>query len=135
MPMARLGSAIRPLTSKFDIDLSLGEKYEDSLAQILTIAKIEVKTEVDKWRKTGNIAIEIRYNGKLSGLSITEADHWCHVLSYKNEIKMVLMFPIKELKRIVKELTDKKEAKVVMGGDNNLSQLVLIPLDKLKGVA
>ena len=135
MPMVRLGSAIRPLTSKFDIDLSLGEKYEDSIAQILTIAKIEVKAEIDTWRKTGNIAIEIRCNGKLSGLSVTEADHWCHVLSYKDEIKMVLMFPIKELKRIVKELTEKKEARVVMGGDNNLSQLVLIPLDKLKGVA
>ena len=45
------------------------------------------------------------------------------------------MFPIKELKRIVRELVDKKEARVIMGGDNNKSQLVLIPLDKLKGVA
>ena len=48
---------------------------------------------------------------------------------------MILIFPIDELKRIVRELVDKKEAKVVMGGDNNKSQLVLIPLDKLKGVA
>ena len=135
MPMVKIGDAMRPLTSKFDIDLSLGEKYEDSLAQILTISKIEVKAEIDKWRDTGNIAIEIRCNGKLSGLSVTKAAHWCHVLSYKNEIKMILIFPIEELKRIVRELVDKKEAKVVMGGDNNKSQLVLVPLDKLKGVA
>ena len=133
--MIKLGDAMRPLTSKFDIDLSLGEKYEDSLAQILTISKIEVKAEIDKWRDTGNIAIEIRCNGKLSGLSVTKADHWCHVLSYNNQIKMILIFPIDELKRIVRELVDKKQAKVVMGGDNNKSQLVLIPLDKLKGVA
>lgn len=133
--MDKLANAMRPLTSKFDIDLSLGEKYEDSLAELLSIEKVEVKAEIDKWRETGNIAIEIRNNGKLSGLSVTEADHWCQVLAYKNDIKMVLIFPVKELKRIVKELVSKKEARLVMGGDNNKSQLVLLPLDKLKGVA
>ena len=132
--MDRLGDVMRPLTSKFDIDLSLGEKYEDSLAQLLTIAKVEVKAEIDKWRETGNIAIEIRNNGKLSGLSVTKADHWCQVLAYKNEIKMVLIFPVKEIKRVLKELVANKEAKIVMGGDNNKSQLVLIPLSKLKDV-
>ena len=132
--MDRLGDVMRPLTSKFDIDLSLGEKYEDSLAQLLTIAKVEVKAEIDKWRETGNIAIEIRHNGKLSGLSVTKADHWCQVLAYKNEIKMVLIFPVKEIKRVLKELVANKEAKIVMGGDNNKSQLVLIPLGKLKDV-
>ena len=132
--MDRLGDVMRPLTSKFDIDLSLGEKYEASLAQLLTIAKVEVKAEIDKWRETGNIAIEIRNNGKLSGLSVTKADHWCQVLAYKNEIKMVLIFPVKEIKRVIKELVANKEAKIVMGGDNNKSQLVLIPLSKLKDV-
>ena len=132
--MDRLGDVMRPLTSKFDIDLSLGEKYEASLAQLLTIAKVEVKAEIDKWRETGNIAIEIRNNGKLSGLSVTKADHWCQVLAYKNEIKMVLIFPVKEIKRVLKELVANKEAKIVMGGDNNKSQLVLIPLSKLKDV-
>ena len=132
--MDSLGDVMRPLTSKFDIDLSLGEKYEDSLAQLLTIAKVEVKAEIDKWRETGNIAIEIRNNGKLSGLSVTKADHWCQVLAYKNEIKMVLIFPVKEIKRVLKELVANKEAKIVMGGDNNKSQLVLIPLGKLKDV-
>ena len=132
--MDRLGDVMRPLTSKFDIDLSLGEKYEDSLAQLLTIAKVEVKTERSAWQRTGNIAIEIRNNGKLSGLSVTKADHWCQVLAYKNEIKMVLIFPVKEIKRVLKELVANKEAKIVMGGDNNKSQLVLIPLGKLKDV-
>tara|TARA_R100000781_G_C4026098_1_gene108932 strand:+ start:86 stop:493 length:408 start_codon:yes stop_codon:yes gene_type:complete len=135
MPITKLGDAMRPLTSKFDIDLTLGEKYEDSLAELLTVGKVEVKAEIDKWRETGNMAIEIRCNGKLSGLSVTKADHWCQVFAYKNEIKMVMIFPVKEIKRIVRELVDKKEARIVMGGDNDKSQLVLIPLDKLKGVA
>ena len=41
---------------------------------------------------------------------------------------------VKEIKRVLKELVANKEAKIVMGGDNNKSQLVLIPLGKLKDV-
>ena len=53
--------------NKFDIDLEFGEKFEKSLAKILTLGKIEVKTERDKWKKTGNIAIELMSRGKLNG--------------------------------------------------------------------
>ena len=41
--------------NKFDIDLRVGEEYEDSLAKILTLEKIEVKTEIDKWNKISEI--------------------------------------------------------------------------------
>ena len=33
--------------SKFDIDLDFGVHYENSLAKILSIGKVEVKTERD----------------------------------------------------------------------------------------
>ena len=57
---------------KFDIDLAFGEKGEEFVKNVLQgNGKIEVKTERDKWEGTGNIAIEIRCNGKLSGLSAT----------------------------------------------------------------
>jgi len=117
--------------NKFDIDLKVGEEYEDTLAGVLKLGKVEVKTEIDKWRDTGNIAIEIRCYGKLSGLSVTEAEHWAHILSYKGDIKAVLLFPVEELKRIVRELTDNKEARIVMGGDDDKSQMVLVSLKKL----
>ena len=117
--------------NKFDIDLKVGEEYEDTLAGVLKLGKVEVKTEIDKWRDTGNIVIEIRCRGKLSGLSVTEAEHWAHILSYKGDIKSVLLFPVEELKRIVRELTDNKESRIVMGGDDNQSQMVLVPLKKL----
>ena len=42
--------------NKFDIDLGFGTKFEKSLAKILSIGKMEVKTERDKWKKTRNIA-------------------------------------------------------------------------------
>ena len=117
--------------NKFDIDLRIGEEYEDSLAKILSLEKVEVKTEIDKWKQTGNIAVEIRCRGKLSGLSVTEASYWAHILSYRGYIKSVILLPVEELKRVVKELLEKKEARLVMGGDDNESQLVLIPLKKI----
>ena len=43
--------------NKFDVDLEFGEKFEKSLAKILTLGKIEVKNKRDKWKKTGNIAV------------------------------------------------------------------------------
>ena len=117
--------------NKFDIDLRIGEEYEDSLAKILSLEKVEVKTEIDKWKETGNIAVEIRCRGKLSGLSVTEASYWAHILSYRGYIKSVILLPVEELKRVVKELLEKKEARLVMGGYDNESQLVLIPLKKI----
>ena len=67
---------------KFDVDLQFGQLGEDFVKNFQDKNnKIEVKTERDKWKSTGNIAIEIRCNGKLSGLSVTEAQTWIHLLS------------------------------------------------------
>ena len=118
--------------NRFDIDLKVGEMYEDSLAQILKLG--EVKTERDIWKTTGNIAIEIRCYGKKSGLSVTQAEHWAHILSYKGNIKSVLMFPVGELKSIVKRLFFTGDARLVMGGDNDESEMVLLPLKKIMEV-
>ena len=90
-------------TSKFDIDLKFGESFEYSLANILSLGKIEVKTERDTWKKTGNVAIELACRGKLSGLNTTKADWWAQVLTIKGEIVSVLMFPVETLKKIVKK--------------------------------
>jgi hypothetical protein len=118
--------------NKFDIDLKVGEEYEDTLAGVLKLGKVEVKTEIDKWRDTGNIVIEIRCRGKLSGLSVTEAGHWAHILSYNGDIKCVFLFPVQVLKKIVKNMVADKVAKVVMGGDDDESQVALLPIKKLK---
>ena len=68
--------------SDFDIDLKFGNIYEKALALILQDSKIEVKTERDKWKTTGNIAIELYNHNKKkpSGLSITKADYWATIL-------------------------------------------------------
>ena len=49
---------------KFDLDLKFGQLGEDFVRDMQGgNTKIEVKTERDIWKNTGNIAIEIRCNG------------------------------------------------------------------------
>ena len=121
-------------SSKFDIDLKFGESYEYSLAHILSLGKIEVKTERNKWKKTGNIAIELMNQGNLSGLTVTEAEWWAHILTYRGKIESIILIPVKKLKKLVKQLVAEGKAMITMGGDNNSSELVLISLKDIHGV-
>ena len=120
-------------TSKFDIDLKFGEEFEYSLARILSIGKIEVKTERDQWKKTGNIAIELMNQGNKSGLSVTEAEWWAQILTLKGEIKSIILMPVKALKRRLKQLVKENKAKIIMGGDDMASELVLVPIKEIHG--
>ena len=117
--------------NKFDIDLEFGKKFEKSLAKILTISKVEVKTERDTWKKTGNIAIELASRGKLSGLNTTKAEWWAQVLTIEGNIEGILMFPVNKLKRIVKKSVIKGNGRMVMGGDRDTSEIALVPLEDL----
>tara|TARA_R110000824_G_scaffold158439_13_gene332312 strand:+ start:4646 stop:5083 length:438 start_codon:yes stop_codon:yes gene_type:complete len=116
---------------KFDIDLDFGTKYEQSLANILKLGKIEVKTERDKWNSTRNVAIELSCNNNLSGLNTTEADYWAHILTLKGAIKGIILLPVERLKEIVKLSIHDGNGKVIMGGDNDASEIALIPLKDL----
>jgi hypothetical protein len=117
----------------FDLDLKFGEKYEDCLAEILNKGKVEVKTERDIWYDTGNIAIEVRYKGRPSGLSTTKADYWAHIMTKDGSMKFILLFPVEVLRKRVKYLFKNNKAKKIMGGDNNQSELVLISLNEVVG--
>ena len=117
---------------KFDHDLQFGRLGEDFVKNFQSENnKVEVKTERDIWKTTGNIAIEIRCRGKLSGLSVTDAQTWIHLLSYKGKIEGGYIFSTDYLKRKIRELKDNDEIKIVMGGDDNVYQMALIPRDKL----
>ena len=127
------------INNKFDLDLDFGKVGEKYIEQVFEgDGRIEVKTEralsspnPRQWTETGNIAIEIRCKGKLSGLSITDARTWIHLLSIDKVIKGGFIMPVKQLKARVKELHESGEARMVMGGDDDASQLVLIPINKL----
>ena len=115
--------------NKFDIDLQYGQIREQELADILQNEKIEVKTERDKWKETGNICIEFRCRGKPSGIAVTQASWWVHVLADGDDTSCMLLFPTAKLKEIARKAV--VDGKVVYGGDDNLSKMVLIPLKEI----
>ena len=107
----------------------LGEEFTEELFEGNT--KIEVKTERDIWKTTGNIVIEIRCNGKPSGISTTKSSVWMHYLSLNGVIMGGFVFKVDQLKAKIKSLKKSGDLKMVMGGDNNLSQMVLLPIKEL----
>tara|TARA_R100000734_G_C3307964_1_gene98573 strand:- start:344 stop:718 length:375 start_codon:yes stop_codon:yes gene_type:complete len=105
--------------SDFKYDLKLGLKGENLVFKLLTNKKIEVKTDY-KALETGNIFIEYYSRNKLSGIATTEAEFWVFVLS--NEL--LIFIETNKLKKLCKLPNLKK----VLGGDNNTSKGVLLPL-------
>ena len=113
---------------KFDIDLAYGKVREDLIKEMLQDKKIEVKSERDVWKRTGNIAIEYQCYGKPSGINATEADYWFHNLCVGEDVYATLVFKTENLKKII----DSLETKVsVSGGDHNASRMYLVSLQKL----
>tara|TARA_R100000742_G_C4277590_1_gene99619 strand:+ start:2429 stop:2836 length:408 start_codon:yes stop_codon:yes gene_type:complete len=121
----------------YDLDLPFGQMQEEKLRAMLeSKGKIEVKAERDIWKTTGNIAIEIRCRGKESGLSITKADWWWHQLTVNDgDIEAMICIPVTKLKEICKEIYKKRKTEgkkpTVMGGDDNMAEMILVPLDKI----
>ena len=90
---------------KFDIDLEFGKIGEDFAEALFSHnTMVEVKTERDIWKTTGNIAIEIRCKGRPSGLSVTEAENWIHLLSYDGNIEGGFIFKVSQLRDKIKKL-------------------------------
>ena len=117
---------------KFDLDLKFGHLGEDFVRDMQNgNTMIEVKTERDIWKNTGNIAIEIRCNSVPSGISTTGSSVWVHLLSYKGKIEGGFIFAVDELKEKIKRLLEEKKARLVMGGDFDASQMVLLPIKEL----
>ena len=110
--------------SDFRYDLKIGQSKENELAEILENKTIEVKYDLQGCQ-TGNIYVEYSSRGKWSGISTTEATHWCYFLSGDCEGEMILV-ETKKLKEKVKKLHAK--GKIIKGGDNNTSLGVLIPI-------
>ena len=117
--------------SKFDIDLSYGEIKEKELALILMDEKIEVKSERGQWQETGNIAVELSSRGKPSGLVTTKANWWVTTLNEGDKVKGIIMLPIADMKKHTKAIVKSGRGKVVMGGDDDTSEIALIQITDL----
>ena len=121
----------------FDIDLDFGEEFENKIVNIFEgDGSIEVKTEDVKhptknWKVTGNIAIEYRNSGRKSGISITDAKWWIHILSDGENIEMAFIFPVETLKRKIRTFINDGTAVRTKGGVENRSSLILLPISEL----
>ena len=115
--------------SDFDVDLKFGNKHEKKIGQLLGLKaeEIEVKTERDWWDKTGNICIEIERRGKPTGLSITKAKVWVHVLAKGNTQYLRLIFDVPKLKKLTKKFKDNWK----MVGDRRETKAIMIPFKKI----
>ena len=118
--------------AKFEKDLLYGKLGEEFTRQLIEDdVKFEIKTERDIWKTTGNIAIEIRCKGKPSGISTTKSEVWIQYLSLKGVIVGGFILKVDLLKAKIKNLQKEGNLKMVMGGDFNESQMVLLPIKEL----
>ncbi len=115
--------------NNFDIDLDFGKRGEEWVVKLFEgNYKVEVKTERGIWQETGNIAIEIKYKNKPSGISTTDAEIWIHLLESYGKIVGGFILPVPYFKDRIKNLFKSGKVKVVKGGDNNDSTIVLVPM-------
>ena len=118
--------------NNFDIDLDFGKKGEEWVVKLFEgNTKDEVKTERGIWQETGNIAIEIKYKNKPSGLTTTDAETWVHLLENDGKILGGFLLPVSYFKKRIKKLFNSGKVQVVKGGDNNDSTILLVPINKI----
>lgn len=124
---------------KFDADLQFGQQGERWLMWLGTDqAKVEVKTERDTWMNTKNAVFEFKSRGKPSGITTTQSDYWLHIFSERGQAVMAFMFRVEELKQFLRAVyrdPDKYGARICKGGDDNSSEVILVPVQELHRVA
>nr|BAR32631.1 hypothetical protein [uncultured Mediterranean phage uvMED] len=109
--------------SNFRYDLKVGQVAEQALGDIFEKSKVEVKRDL-KAHITGNLFIEYKSRGKVSGIEKSEADFWCFALEN--------VFILAEKDYVLKLIEPLKNTKAdVRGGDNNTSRGILLPIRQL----
>ena len=58
----------------------------------------------------------------------TDAETWCHILTYNGKVMGTIVVPVEFLKKRVKKLVKDKKAEIKLVGDNKESQVVLLPI-------
>lgn len=115
-------------TNKFDIDLEKGIQMEETLKEFFEGKRIEVKSERHIWERTGNHFVEYECRGKPSGIAVTEAEFWALMLVREDEtLVMTYIVPIERMKALARKHWKNK----TIGGDDNLSKGVLVPISEI----
>lgn len=116
---------------EFDLDLKYGEAGEEWLRLLPGTGKIEVKTERHWWTKTGNVFFEYECRGAPSGLAVTTANWWCHILQRGDQRVLAYIWHIPILKASLKRMYAEGKAIRTVGGDYRNSVGLLVPVKEL----
>ena len=130
-----------PKTSNFDIDLDWSAVYEQEVVDMFEHnGSIEVKSERDQWRRSGNIAVELyriyKDTGKkkYTGVMVSDA-YWWHIsLVLNNETRRCITIKTKELKDLVIKFGNEKKYEVIPMGDKDskfTTYGMLVPIHEL----
>lgn len=120
--------------SQYDIKKNFRKDMERGNVQQLLVMDIfegdsfEIKSDFMAHR-TGNLAIEFQCRGKDSGIRKTEAKHWVYKIT---EPDIVIIFDTDKLRSFVESNMDKY--KVIMGGDDKCSKMMLIPIKEILNI-
>lgn len=115
-------------TNKFDIDLEKGIQMEETLKEFFEGKRIEVKSERHIWETTGNHFVEYECRGKPSGIAVTEAEFWALMLVREDEtLVMTYIVPIERMKALARKHWKNR----TIGGDDNLSKGILVPISEI----
>jgi hypothetical protein len=130
--MIKQGSVelIRKHNSDFKYDLTVGKQGEKIIGELLVGDNVEVKSEIDKWMKSGNHLCEYKSRGKVVDyikrnqsiglINLYKGKQFCFAISLETD----------RLKKIV----EKNKYRSVPGGDSNTSWGWLVPLKDLLDV-
>ena len=111
----------------FKHDLKVGQLKEEALGEIFNGSTIEVKYDQQAYN-TGNIFVEYQSRGKPSGLSTTQAEYYCYVLSNDTGDTFHLMKTNMIKNKCRAYMKTKRD---IVGGDSNTSKGILLPIKEL----
>jgi len=137
----RFAVSVNKNMPQFQNDLSFGKEWENTVAFLLQkrgfgvrpiegydkekdiVVEIPIEVKCDRLvHKTGNFAIEYRYKGQNSGILATKALFW--VICDEKDCYLV---QTSVLRQKMREMQEMKRLLVVKGGDDKLSEMVLLP--------
>tara|TARA_R100000231_G_scaffold15516_1_gene16541 strand:+ start:5793 stop:6191 length:399 start_codon:yes stop_codon:yes gene_type:complete len=116
--------------SDFKYDLVTGKKGEGIIGAILEGDKVEVKSEIDKWIKSGNHYCEYRSRGKDSGILTTHAKYWTINFYKGKQFCFAISLETDRLKMMIKN----NKYRSAPGGDSNTSWGWLVPIKHLMDI-
>lgn len=116
------------IKKNFRRDIHRGNIQQELIMDVFEGESFEIKSDFMAHR-TGNIAIEFQCRGKDSGIRKTEAHHWVYKITVPD---IILIFNTDKLKKFVEDNMD--NYKVIMGGDDKCSKMMLIPIRELLNI-